>query len=474
MLKKIMTIILSMVLVLSTFGVSAEVIPEDSGKIIYTDDFDSATAGTYNTKSNRTDAYYSDVFSVPDHTPDLFTDKENDCCGFGEVIEYTEPDNTTNKVFRAGLNPNPYTVARALRTHELDLGSDAEGTWYEFSYDFKYSDSTRTFWFAEGLFWIQAGDLKIQPADSTCDFADATNSSNGFVSTGVTCVADTWYHVEMIAHDDVMWGRFYDANGNILASSNVVRYASADKKLGAYRVRSGHSGFTISLDNAKLVEYNPSTVNPSCEGATISNNAVNVQRNVALSFDFDQDVSIDTTQTDVIVFGKVNVDETVTAVPGAALSLTPGSRTITVNYTGLLERNTKYVVSFAGVKNTEGLYCTDTYCFTTEDLHLWKPVMIEEIGSPAENLTPITFTIKDVYDYPTFDGEVLVMVYQEGKMIAYDMQTLTGTPVLNDGEEDAPCTVNFNLGAVPAGAEICIVLLDCTHGPIPLASGTTN
>ncbi|MBQ6999050.1 MAG: Ig-like domain-containing protein [Clostridia bacterium] len=474
MLKKILTIVLSMVLVLSAFGVSAEVIPEDSGKITYTDDFDSATAGTYNTKSNRTDAYYSDVFSVPEYTPDLFTDKENDCCGFGEIIEYTEPDNTTNKVFRAGLNPNPYTVARALRTRELDLGSDADGNWYEFSYDFKYSDSTRTFWLAEGLFWIQAGDLKIQPTDSICDFSDATNSSNGFTSTGVTCAADTWYHIEVIAHDDVMWGKFYDANGNILASSNVVQYASADKKLGAYRVRSGHSGFTISLDNAMLVEYNPATVNPSCESSTISNNAEDVQRNVTLCFNFDQDVLIDATQTEVIVFGKINEEETVTAVSGASLSLTPGSRAITVNYTGLLERNTKYVVSFANVKNTEGLYCTDTYYFTTEDLHLWKPVTIEEIGSPAENLTPITFTIEDEYDYPTFDGEVLVMVYQEGKMLAYDMQTLTSAPVLNEGDGEDTCTINFNLGTVSADAEVCIALLDCVYGPIPLAVGTTN
>ncbi len=225
----------------------------------------------------------------------------------------------------------------------------------------------------------------------------------------------------------------------------------------------------ITVDNLKIVEYNPSIVAPEIQGAPVTDSTEKVLRNVALSFELDQMVTVDSTVTNVVTLGKVNSDESITPVSGATVSVISNSRKVNVTYTGLLERNTKYVVSLANLKNASGLPCSTTYEFTTEDLHLWEPVTIGSIGSPdaVTNLTPITFTIADDYDYPTFDGAVLVMVYEAGKMISYDMQALSAVPVGN-------CTKNFNLGTIPTSATVCVVLLDCLAGPVPLASGTTN
>lgn len=468
MLKKIVTIALSAALVLSALGVSAEVINKDSGMIVYTDDFDSATPGDYNKFDGTGSSLPSDVFSAPNTTI---------ASGYGQIMQ--DPRNANNQVFQAYSTTGDEYLKRSLYTIPLTtLGTNDDSTWYAFSYDFKVDRTIANIYIAHELFRL-SNDGNIY---NTID-----NDSRGKNANFGAYAADTWYHVEMIAYGNTMQGWIYDDSGEVIAESTTSTYSqevtfegsvttSAEKKLCAYAVSAGsgnNRGVLITLDNAKLAVYNPEEVNPSGE-ASFSNNATGVQRNVVLSFDFDQDVSFATGYNGSNAVTMKTIDnpattdlvEEETNVVGVTCTL--NGRTLTVSYNGLLERNTTYEVSFPGVINTKGLQGT-TYTFTTEDLHLWDPVTDIEIGTPGADTTPITFTIGDEYGYPTFDGEVLVLVYQGGEMIAYDMQDLTVT--LTEGEGTG--TVNF-AGAVPAGAEVCVVLLDCVNGPIPLASGTTT
>lgn len=459
MKKKIASIVLSLVMLLSVISVSAATTAETDakGRVIYTDDFDH---NAENAAVNASTVPESQVL-IPTRQDNTDTAKAR---GAGKMTSVTGVDGQSTIAYVSAKQ----AAKTYMRMRSLDIGSVSATKEYLISFDFQV-DSV-----ANGPLYIMNhsfNSLSWMLFNLSTDGNIKTTADGGasFTDSGESYIPNSWYHVEAVIRGTNINAWMTDSAGNSFYSqgSNV----SSAYLSPYYMESSAATDLALTLDNLKIVEYDPATVAPDIQSAPVVSGTENVQRNVALSFELDQIVSIDESVTDVVTLGKVNADESITPVPGTGLSVDASGRKVTVTYpdTVLLERNTKYVVSLANLKNANGLPCSETYEFVTEDLHIWEPVTIGTIGSPDSETgsTPITFTIADGYDYPTFDGAALVMVYQNGEMISCDIQALSNVPV-------GSCTKNFALGTIPNGAEISIVLLNCDSGPIPLASGTAT
>lgn len=441
MLKKTVMIALSLMMLLSVMSVSAEIVTEPSGKVIYTDDFNDNTAGRVN--NNASKAYTSDVIEPAAYV----------AAGYGHMVAEAGPDGSMAMQFQ------PRSDDRYVNTRELAIYTSSAME-YEFSFDFNVSSN------AYALSLVTGGDKGGGALFKLTNDGKIQKKLDGgsFTDSGVTYSADTWYHVVVVAKGTQKYGWISDTNGNSVYSEAEV----TNTRLSPFTMSSGTSGsITLNLDNLKLVEYNPAVIGPGVKASTVTDGAENVPRNVPLEFEFDQSVTLDDTLTTVVSLGKVNGDGSVIPVTGAALEVLSGNRKAKITYTGLLERKTKYAVTLTNLKNGSGLYCSETYYFTTEDLHLWEPVVVSSIGTknPDTGLTPVTFIIEDGFGYPAFDGSALVMVHQDGKMVSCDMQALPANAI-------GSCTVSFDLGTVPGGADVSVVLMDCLNVPIPLATGT--
>ncbi len=461
MVKKFASVVLSLAMLLSVVGVSATPVTDEKGRVIYTDNFEHCESGDAFNVKNNADTTISKPYTSSDV---LIPWTANYTKGQATIVTVTGPDGNDTLAMQIG-NKND---SRFLQTIALDIGSETSTKEYEISYDFMVdsinASSTNTLHILTNSATTSARPLFQL---SNAGYIKTTTDGSTFTDSSLSYSADSWYHVAAIIKGTNVTAWLTDGEGNgVYSKRSDMTYTN----LSPFWMHSSTAGsLTLTLDNLKIVEYNPSAVAPEIQGAPTADATEKVLRNVALSFELDQMVTVDPLVTNVVTLGKINADESITPVSGAAVSVIPNSRKVTVTYTGLLERNTKYVVSLTNLKNASGLSCSTTYEFTTEDLHLWEPVTIGSIGSPdaVTGLTPVTFTIADSHDYPTFDGAALVTVYQNGKMVACDMQSLTAVSV-------GSCTKDFNLGTIPTGATVCVVLLDCLAGPVPLASGTTN
>jgi len=320
---------------------------------------------------------------------------------------------------------------------------------YEFSYDIKFS-RLNTMTLAGNSMWNASKPLFKLTSDGTIQ---TTSDGSAYVDAG-TYEADEWYKVVVIRTGTKKYGYFVDSEGNAIYSTLSNDSAAASSKISALQMGyAAAANTTGTIDNARILAYNPAENVPSLLSSSVEENETQVQRNKALTFVFDQEIAEDSIITLTTGEGEV--------VEGVETEKT-FYNTLTVSYEGMLERKTVYILSFYDVSNGE-LTCLESFSFITEDLHLWNDI---EVISVAENedLTNITFTVSDEYDYPLFSGAVMAVVYQEGKMIAADMQSL-------DDAETGELTVNFALGEVPENAEIGVILLDVKNGPIPLAGG---
>ncbi len=209
------------------------------------------------------------------------------------------------------------------------------------------------------------------------------------------------------------------------------------------------------IDNAKVVQYDP-TMPPEIASASIENGETEVIRNKTLTFNFNQGLASDS----YVTLTSENDD-----VIGCSVSASAFGK-LTVSFDELLERKTTYTLSLAGVKNESNVaYEAESITFTTEDLHIWNDVEILSVS--AEDTTQISFTLSDIYGYPTFSGMVMAAAYEGGKMTGLDLVELS------DVSTESELTKSFNIGSISAGAEIQLMLLDKENGPIPLASGKT-
>lgn len=292
---------------------------------------------------------------------------------------------------------------------------------------------------------------------------DADNQLGTFLNSEGTVLStyskDRWYRVVLrLTKEGLKKGYIYDDTGSVIAQGTYERYGV--KTLHAVSIKAG-SGMEVILDNTRLKHYDknnaPSLIESDC---SVIDNAEGVQRNKTLSFVFDQEITSDS----AISITRADGEE-ITEIT----SITTTKRyndTLILNYNGLLDRNTEYVISFADVSNGTQTCGTADISFTTEDLHIWNDVVVSSAEANEDDgaLTNITFEIGDKYGYSVFTGSVMAVLYQDGKMLKEDIKPLLNTPT---GE----LTVSFALGTLPSDYDIGIILLDLGAGPIPLAGG---
>ena len=444
-LKKALAILLSMVMLFSAVGVFAAVVTDETtGMVTYTDDFEgyNITQDTVITKYPDGSTYVSDVFGAG--------------TGTSATIVYNKGKNDSKalKIISSGgdwRTTVTKTITASSSTEVLELSYDLKVTPKNATGDGNVVLGSSGEWGSNPLFEV------VYDASGNGYFKDCVNAQNTYEYS-----SDAWYKV--IIRQTNGSGRY----GYILDEKGTVVLQTARSSQGWATIAAvftkGSDGTELTIDNAVLKHYDRTEVAPSLVssslGVDIEESATDVQRNKVLTFVFDQEIAADSAITIARQDGKAITEITGITTEKALYN------TLVLSYTGLLDRNTEYVISFTNVSNGS-LPCADNdISFTTEDLHIWNPISIftVETNETDAKLTDITFEICDKYGYPTFSGSVMAVVYQDGKMIAVDIKSLTN---VNTGE----LTVNFNLGTVPSGAKIGIILLDLEDGPIPLAGG---
>ena len=90
--------------------------------------------------------------------------------------------------------------------------------------------------------------------------------------------------------------------------------------------------------------------------------------------------------------------------------------------------------------------------------------------TPGSTNTSVTFSVDEPYDYSSIPVKAVAAVYQEGKLIAFDIKEITAA-------DDTEQTVSFalgNLGALTGSYDVSVMLCDVDKsGNIaPVSSGT--
>ena len=324
---------------------------------------------------------------------------------------------------------------------------------YEFSYDIKFN-RLNNISLAGNSLWSVSKPLFNLTSDGRIQ---ATSNGSTYEDAG-TYEANEWYKVIVIRAGSKKYGYFVNSQGEAIYSSLSNDSASKSSKVSAIYMKAGVAGNTTgTIDNAKIVSYNPAENVPSLFSSSVTAGETDVQRNKALTFVFDQEIE----EGSEINFIRADGAE-ITEITGISTEKT-FYNTLVINYEGLLDRSTEYILAFGNVGNSE-LTCTDeAFSFTTEDLHHWNDIEVSS-ASTNEELTDITFSIGDEYGYPIFNGSVMAVAYQDGKMLKADIRPLQNVPA---GE----LSMSFGLGSIPADAKIVLILLDIENGPIPLAGG---
>lgn len=353
--------------------------------------------------------------------------------------------------------------------------------------DWIYLPFSDSFVHQDGLVTQFSYDIKFTkiPGDNpTPDVRNATfflyGGSNGFKNNGQTSVLTAPDNVGSITLEKNLWYTLVckiGADGKLstyllntqtgdamLETATTKRFADGSafgfnaiqfRANGAVLADDTKVYITCQIDNAKVVQYDP-TMPPVISSASIENGETEVIRNKTLTFNFNQGLAPDS----YVTLTSENED-----VIGCSVSASTFGK-LTVSFNELLERNTTYTLSLAGVKNESGVaYGAENITFTTEDLHIWNDVEILSVS--AGDTTQISFTLSDTYGYSKFTGMVMAAAYEGGKMTGLDIVELS------DALTESELTKSFDIGSISAGTEIQLMLLDKEYRPIPLASGKT-
>jgi len=203
---------------------------------------------------------------------------------------------------------------------------------------------------------------------------------------------------------------------------------------GDIKLRMDNIGFYVGKD----------TDSPVLRKASVVNGESNNPRNQALKFDFYLPVS-----------GSVSLLKEGVAVEGVTADLS-GYNCITLDYEGLLDKNTPYTVSFAELGLSD-------ITFTTENLHLWNDIEISGV-TPNGAKTDISFKVSDEFGYDVYSGYLLAAWYSEDAMCGFDLVEIAA---LDAGKT---VTKSFSLGGTPKnGDSIQLLQMDKDNGLITLA-----
>lgn len=193
---------------------------------------------------------------------------------------------------------------------------------------------------------------------------------------------------------------------------------------------------------------------PALAHSTAEDGKTGVLRNDKICFTFNQ---------------ELDAASTVTVEDSLGTPVTPtvkvGVNSVEITFGTLLKRGEAYTVSFENVKNKAQVACADSaITFTTEETHVMSaPEISEAIGDGDK--TKLKFTIKDPHNYPTFSGLIMAAAYdEENALLGFDMLVLT----------DAPCNTltekEFGINITNA-KKVKLMLLDYEGGLSPLAIG---
>ncbi len=215
----------------------------------------------------------------------------------------------------------------------------------------------------------------------------------------------------------------------------------------------GGQNIEMIVDNCQIHLVEVMGDVPVLLSATTAQGETGVLRNQSVSLIFDRDVS-----------GASIGEPTLTGESGSvSLTVKKGQNRIVVSPAALLEAEALYTLSFSGVGG-----CTVAdISFETEGLRaMGEPVTVQApTAGTTSDTANITFTLKDMYNYPSFSGYALAAIYQEGKMLGMDVIALTNEPT------GTPITKTFSL-TLPTGAyEAKIIALNEKDGLVPVSSG---
>lgn len=387
-----------------------------------------------------------------------------------EVFKY---DSTYSKNYGAssiktGAGPDGST-ALAVGGLGTDISLMTKGmnttgnTVYELSYDVKFSRKN-TMDICGNSMWNASKPLFKFTSDGNIEASDDGST----YETAGTYDANTWYNVTIILDGTNKYGWISDGTNNVY--STVTETTSSAKQISVIHMGYAAAGSTlVTIDNVKIASYDTTANKPSCVVSSVEDTADEVQRNVSLNFEFDQAI-LPSVAIGSQAAGAVTLQETESSNPVTVTCTKTAYNKITVAYTGLLAKDTNYTVAFTGVTNGD-LACTDTIAFTTEEMHVWNDVTISTVAANTDDATKtdITLTIADEYGYPTFEGMAMAVVY-----VPYpdtELYTMTKADMVSANGATGARTLTFALGTIPSNAKICVILLDTTYGPIPVASG---
>lgn len=466
--RKILSIVLSFTLVFSAFGIISLPVSATSAMTVLTDDFENSTnnnisVGSYFRRFPREDkGQYSDVFAHKNDDDTLVSDIE-----LYRIIE-----ENGNKILEMSHQKDDGTVYSGHLIAKSKSIPYSEGQIVQFSYDIRFTSFATSVKQNDAdlrYFCMLREDVGgfslLETADGAEGSPNKLQNYNESSSVGFLPEVGKWYRaIAQVNADGSLTTTLLDTQNDLVLLTNTVAdaYASGDKvqftaiKLWGLKKAVSEGRTTVQLDNAKLLYYMPGEVAPNVSKANVNSGEVEVKRNIDINFSFDQPVS-----GNLILKKDGETVEGTTTVPNAMRDK------LTLNYSGLLERNSQYTVSFAGVVNDGGLSCEySDVTFTTEDLHVWNDVSISTPSADGTK-TAITFTLDEEYGYEVVSGGMMAMLYRGNKLIGVDMA------VLENQDITSAITKSFSLGCQPqTGDTLRLMLVDTAESLVPFAVGS--
>lgn len=475
-INKILSLAVCVILVFSVIGSATISVSADSEMTIYKDNIDGAKTRE-NSNSYPVESYGESF--------DVFVNNTG-YSAFAVQEIGTNEDGSVNKVIKASHYRVKNDVLSTINDN-LALKSRAipynAGEVIRFSMDIRFNSLTTECTVVDpantdSRFFYMLRNVKNKGGFALNESSDGANGApnklqayNGENSSYLTPVVDKWYRaIAEVGADGSYTTSILDTETDQIVLSNTVNglYDDGDTfqiyPVHFPKIRSGSSTMlyeldsytVVQVDNAEIAIYNPSELPANVSKVSVENTATQITRNKEISVNFDQAVS-----------GNLILKKGDEPVTGVTTSYNAMRNKLTLNYGGMLDRNTTYTISFSNLLNDGGLPCNyPDITFTTEDLHIWNDIEIDPPTADGTN-TALTFTLGESYGYTVVSGGMMAMLYRDNKLVGIDMVDLTNQTVTS------AITKSFNLGGQPQpGDTVRLMLVDTVGSLVPFAVGS--
>lgn len=477
-INKILSLAVCVILVFSVIGSATISVSADPEMTIYIDNIDGGR--TRSKRSSYPTAAYTEEKS------DVFISN----VGYGAITIQeigTNEDGSVNKVLKTShyRDDDGKTINDkiALKSREITYNA---GEVIRFSMDIRFisltnecttanPDTDSRFFYMLRNVNDKGGFALNESSEGANGAANKLQAYNAGNSAYLTPVVDKWYRaIAVVEADGSYTTSILDTETDEIIISNTVDglYDDGDTfqiyPIHFPKIRQG-SGTTmiynldtytrVQIDNTEIAIYDPSELPANVTKVSVEDTATQISRNKEISVNFDQAVS-----------GNLILKKGGETVPGVSTVPNAMKNKLTLNYGGMLDRNTTYTISFSEIVNGGGLPCNyyPDITFTTEDLHIWNDIEIDQPTADGTN-TALTFTLGESYGYTVVSGGMMAMLYRDNKLVGIDMVDLTNQNVTS------AITKSFNLGGQPqAGDTVRLMLVDTVGSLVPFAVGSTD